>query len=89
MSGFTDTAPELETYWRSIILFGRNVASHKFALAKSMIELGGREQELIRLEELGEPFARHACEHLIVPIFASVCTPQKRSLMLKAADRLR
>ncbi len=64
MSGFTDTSPDLETYWRSIILFGRNVASYKFALAKSLIELGAREQELIRLEELSEPFARHVCEHL-------------------------
>ena len=64
MSRFTDTAPDLETYWRSIILFGRNVASYKFALAKSLIELGGREQELIRLEDLAEPFARNVCEHL-------------------------
>jgi hypothetical protein len=64
MTGFTDTAPDLETYWRSIILFGRNVASYKFALAKSLIELGPQEQELIRLEDLAEPFARHVCEHL-------------------------
>lgn len=64
MTGFTDTAPDLETYWRSIILFGRNVASYKFALAKSLIELGDREQELILLEDLAEPFARHVCEHL-------------------------
>lgn len=64
MTAFTDTTPDLETYWRSIILFGRNVASYKFALAKSLIELGGRELEFIRLEELAEPFARHVCEHL-------------------------
>lgn len=64
MLGFTDTAPDLETYWRSIILFGRNVASYKFALAKSLIDLGRREQEIIRLEDLAEPFSRHVCEHL-------------------------
>jgi 5-methylcytosine-specific restriction endonuclease McrA len=64
MTAFIDTTPDLETYWRSIILFGRNVASYKFALAKSLIELGGGEQELIRLEDLAEPFARHVCEHL-------------------------
>lgn len=64
MSGFTDTSPDLETYWRSIILFGRNVASYKFALAKSLIELKRREQELVRLEDLAEPFSRHICEHL-------------------------
>jgi hypothetical protein len=64
MAGFTDTAPNLETYWRSIILFGRNVASYKFALAKSLFELGNTEQGLIRLEDLAEPFARHVCGHL-------------------------
>ncbi len=64
MTAFTDTSPGLETYWRSIILFGRNVASYKFALAKSLIEIGGREHELIKLEDLAEPFSRHVCEHL-------------------------
>ena len=64
MTAFTDTSPDLETYWRSIILFGRNVASYKFALAKSLIEIGGRELELIKLEDLAEPFSRHVCEHL-------------------------
>ena len=57
MTAFTDTSPDLETYWRSIILFGRNVASYKFALAKSLIEIGGREHELIKLEDLAEPFS--------------------------------
>ncbi len=64
MNEFTDTAPDLETYWRSIILFGRNVASYKLALAKSLIEIGGREQEVLRLDDLAEPFSRHVCEHL-------------------------
>jgi hypothetical protein len=31
---FIDTQPTREDYWRSIILFGWNVASYKFALAK-------------------------------------------------------
>lgn len=64
MSKFTDKSPDLEAYWRSIILFGRNVASYKFALAKSLLELGSREQELIRLEDLAQPFARNVCRHL-------------------------
>ena len=64
VTSFLDKTPDLETYWRSIILFGRNVASNKFALAKSLIELGSREQEFISLEELAEPFARHVCRHL-------------------------
>ncbi len=32
MSKFYEIEPNLENYWRSIILFGRNVASYKFAL---------------------------------------------------------
>jgi 5-methylcytosine-specific restriction endonuclease McrA len=64
MTEFTDTSPNLETYWRSIILFGRNVASYKFALAKSLLEIGAAENEMIRLEDLAEPFSRNVCEHL-------------------------
>ena len=30
------TAATTEDYWRAIILFGRNVASYKFALARSL-----------------------------------------------------
>lgn len=32
---FVDVEPTLENYWRAIILFGKNTASYKFALAKS------------------------------------------------------
>ena len=64
MSEFYIKEPSLENYWRAIILFGRNVASYKFALAKSLLELKGRPNDLIRMEELAEPFSRHLCEHL-------------------------
>lgn len=50
--------------WRNIVLYGRNVASYKFALAKALLELAGADQELIRLEDLAVPFARHICEHI-------------------------
>jgi len=36
---FQETHPSLASYWRSVILFGRNVASYKFALAKSLLEI--------------------------------------------------
>ena len=36
---FIDKDPSLETCWRSIIFLGRNVASYKFALAKSLLEI--------------------------------------------------
>jgi hypothetical protein len=44
--------------------FGRNVASYKFALGKSLLELSHRRKATVSLEELAEPFARHICEHL-------------------------
>lgn len=56
--------PSLEAYWRSIILFGRNAASYKFALAKSLLELSEKNEVNIRLEDLAEPFSRHICQHL-------------------------
>lgn len=64
MTHFTEVQPTLENYWRSIILFGRNVASYKFALGKSLLELSQKCKETVSLEELAEPFSRHICEHL-------------------------
>jgi len=61
---FTTTTPTRENYWRSIILFGRNVASYKFALAKSLIDLKSPDNDLITLDKLSEPFSRHLCEHI-------------------------
>ncbi len=63
-SNFTPKSPSLEDYWRSIILFGRNVASYKFALAKSLLELAPNSGQLIKIEDLAEPFARHIVQHL-------------------------
>lgn len=61
---FLQYSPTLDNYWRSIILFGRNVASYKFALAKSLLEFRERGSDLISLEELAEPFSRNVCSHL-------------------------
>jgi 5-methylcytosine-specific restriction endonuclease McrA len=61
---FIARAPSLEDYWRGIILFGRNVASYKFALGKSLLELKRPGGNLIKLEELAEPFSRQLAEHL-------------------------
>ena len=52
------------TLWRGIILFGRNVASYKFALGKSIIELARDEKTFLSLEELAPVFSQHICEHL-------------------------
>ncbi len=62
---FYTSDPSLSSYWRSIILFGRNSASYKFALAKSLIELSDPVgSDLITIEQLAEPFSRHVCDHL-------------------------
>ncbi len=64
MSTFIEVQPTLESYWRSIILFGRNVASYKFALGKSLLQLAQQQREVVTLEELAEPFALALCQHL-------------------------
>jgi hypothetical protein len=61
---FYEVEPTLDNYWRSIILFGRNVASYKFALAKSLYDLSSVSNDLVKLDILAEPFSRHLCEHL-------------------------
>lgn len=60
---FIDHNPSLETYWRSIILLGRNVASYKFSLAKTLLEIPKNKTE-ITLEDLALPFALNICDHL-------------------------
>ncbi|MCX5870531.1 MAG: HNH endonuclease [Deltaproteobacteria bacterium] len=61
---FYEIEPSRENYWRAIILFGRNVASYKFALAKALYDLRSHPQELIRMDELAPYFAKHITEHL-------------------------
>ncbi|MDA9924794.1 hypothetical protein N9E25_15815 [Verrucomicrobiales bacterium] len=64
MSEFLETEPTPENCWRSIILFGRNVASYKFALGKALLGMGRRPGDLVKLDELADPFSRHLREHL-------------------------
>jgi hypothetical protein len=64
MSEFTEVHPTLENYWRAIILFGRNVASYKFALGKSLLEMAHAGKTFVPLSDLARPFAAHVSEHL-------------------------
>lgn len=50
--------------FRSIVLRGRNVASFKFALAKSLLTLAESGKEAASLEELAVPFSRELCAHI-------------------------
>jgi len=63
-SKFLAIDPKLEDYWRAIILFGKNVACYKFALAKSLLELAPQGKSIITLEDLAEPYSRHITLHL-------------------------
>lgn len=63
-SNFAQVYPTHENFWRSIILFGRNVACYKFALAKSLLHFSKQDADFISLEELAKPFSKHIIEHL-------------------------
>jgi hypothetical protein len=39
-AGFVESEPTLESCWRSIILFGRDVASYKLALGRRLLPRG-------------------------------------------------
>jgi hypothetical protein len=64
VSDFIAKAPTIDANWRAIVLFGRNVASYKFALAKSLLEFATRPADRVTIEELALPYARHLCSHL-------------------------
>ena len=66
MAVFYENDPSLQSYWRSIVLYGKNVASYKFALGKSILELAANGKEEISLPELAVPFSEHICEHLLI-----------------------
>jgi hypothetical protein len=57
MNDFLAKAPTLDANWRAVVLFGRNVASYKFALAKTLLGFAERAADRVSLEELARPFA--------------------------------
>ncbi len=63
LSSFATEDQSTAEHFRTVVLFGQNVASYKFALAKSLLELGATGQEFVTIDELAVPFARHICEH--------------------------
>ena len=62
MKRFIDKSSTIDTFWRSIILLGNNVASYKFALGKTLINLSNTNTE-IKIDTIALPFAKHVCEH--------------------------
>jgi len=62
---FTEERPSVDSDWRAIVLFGRNVASYKFALAGALLDVEPG-ADLLTLEELALPFATRVAGHLKV-----------------------
>lgn len=61
---FFGKRPTAEACWRSIVLFGRNVASYKFALARTLLDFASKGTCFVPLEELALPYARYLVEHV-------------------------
>jgi hypothetical protein len=64
MTDFLAKSPTLDSNWRAVVLFGRNVASYKLALAKTLLTMAARPDDRVSLEDLAVPFAKQICEHL-------------------------
>ncbi|WKA53442.1 HNH endonuclease [Planococcus shixiaomingii] len=64
MNNFLENDQSLESEFRSIYLFGRNVATYKFAFAKTLLELGTSNKSFLSLEELSPIFAKYMLEHV-------------------------
>ena len=61
---FVVTDPSNTNVFRSIVLFGRNVATYKFALATSLIHFATIGQESVTMAELAVPYSEILCQHL-------------------------
>lgn len=61
---FKEFKPTEDSYYRSIILFGNNTASYKFALGMSLLDLIEKDKTTISLKDLSPIFANYICQHL-------------------------
>jgi len=64
VSLFVATHPTTDAYWHAIILFGKNSAAYKFALASALLPFAQLETTVVRLDELADPFSSAVCSHL-------------------------
>src|ERR1700758_2203845 len=58
VTDFLAKRPTLDANWRAVVLFGRNVASYKFALAKTLLGVADRPDDHMPFQDLAAPFAR-------------------------------
>ncbi len=64
MKNYFINDPSLETQWRSLILFGKNSATYKFAFAKALLDVVNDETTIITLDDLAVPYSRCILDHL-------------------------
>ena len=63
---FIPPNPTVEDCWRGVVLYGRNTASYKFALATALFELKPQSGSLVKMEDLAPAYAKSIAEHLKV-----------------------
>jgi hypothetical protein len=56
--------PNPEQYFRSLILYGQNVATYKFALGKSLLHLAANGHTRITLDDLAREFSANMIAHV-------------------------
>lgn len=61
---FLSSAPTVEDCWRGVVLYGRNTASYKFALASALLEMRPQAGQLVKLEDLAPNFSLNVARHL-------------------------
>ena len=62
---FMEPTPTRESCWRAIVMMWRNVATYKFALAATLIELSSKRADFLSLEDIAAPFSKKLCDHLL------------------------
>ncbi|GEL07092.1 HNH endonuclease domain-containing protein [Salisediminibacterium halotolerans] len=64
MNQFLLNDSSLESQFRSVFLFGRNVATYKFALSKTLLQLSQKEVGFLTLEDLSPYYVEHMLQHV-------------------------
>jgi hypothetical protein len=64
MTLFQVNNPSIESQWTSLILFGKNSATYRFAFAKSLLEVAEKQKTTVSLKDLSIPFVNSIVEHL-------------------------
>lgn len=55
---FLEAIPTVDSSWGAIVLFGRNCASYKFALAQALLDVAEGGASFVALDDLAVPYAR-------------------------------